>query len=44
MNEITEIDWYDGLIHDMAVQDLPILVTVDRGGIVGPDGPTHQGI
>ena len=35
---------YDGLIHDMAVQDLPILVTVDRGGIVGPDGPTHQGM
>ena len=35
---------YDGLIHDMAVQNLPILVAVDRGGIVGPDGPTHQGI
>ncbi|MGN0915098.1 MAG: 1-deoxy-D-xylulose-5-phosphate synthase [Succinivibrio sp.] len=35
---------YDGLIHDMAIQDLPILLAVDRGGIVGPDGPTHQGM
>lgn len=35
---------YDGLIHDMAIQDLPILVAVDRAGIVGPDGPTHQGL
>lgn len=35
---------YDGLIHDMAIQDLPIVVAVDRAGIVGPDGPTHQGI
>lgn len=35
---------YDGLIHDMAIQNLPIVVAVDRGGIVGPDGPTHQGM
>lgn len=35
---------YDGLIHDMAIQNLPILLAVDRGGIVGPDGPTHQGM
>src|SRR5574344_1092894 len=35
---------YDGLIHDMAIQNLPMLVCVDRGGIVGPDGPTHQGM
>ncbi len=35
---------YDGLIHDMAIQNLPIMVAVDRGGIVGPDGPTHQGL
>lgn len=34
---------YDGLIHDMAVQDLPITLCIDRGGIVGPDGPTHNG-
>src|SRR5574344_133588 len=35
---------YDGLIHDMAIQNLPIVVCIDRAGIVGPDGPTHQGI
>ncbi|MDY5903707.1 MAG: 1-deoxy-D-xylulose-5-phosphate synthase, partial [Succinivibrio sp.] len=34
---------YDGLIHDMAIQNLPIVVCIDRAGIVGPDGPTHQG-
>lgn len=34
---------YDGVIHDFAIQDLPIVLAVDRGGIVGPDGPTHQG-
>ncbi len=35
---------YDGLIHDIAIQNLPIMLAVDRGGIVGPDGPTHQGM
>lgn len=34
---------YDGLIHDMAIQDLPIILCLDRGGVVGPDGPTHNG-
>ncbi len=34
---------YDGVIHDFAIQDLPIVLAIDRGGIVGPDGPTHQG-
>lgn len=34
---------YDGVIHDFALQDLPILLTIDRAGIVGPDGATHQG-
>ncbi len=34
---------YDQLIHDVALQNLPVLFAVDRGGIVGPDGPTHIG-
>lgn len=34
---------YDGLIHDMAIQDLPMMLCIDRGGVVGPDGPTHGG-
>lgn len=34
---------YDGLIHDLAIQDLPVILTLDRGGVVGPDGPTHNG-
>ena len=34
---------YDGLIHDMAIQNLPIILCLDRGGLVGPDGPTHNG-
>lgn len=34
---------YDSLIHDVAIQDLPVLFAVDRAGIVGPDGPTHAG-
>lgn len=34
---------YDQLIHDVALQRLPVLFAVDRSGIVGPDGPTHQG-
>ena len=35
---------YDGVIHDFALQQLPIVLAVDRGGIVGPDGPSHQGV
>lgn len=34
---------YDQLIHDVALQDLDVLFAVDRAGIVGADGPTHQG-
>lgn len=35
---------YDQIIHDVALQKLSILFAVDRGGIVGHDGPTHQGV
>jgi 1-deoxy-D-xylulose-5-phosphate synthase len=34
---------YDQLIHDVAIQNLPVLFAVDRAGIVGADGATHQG-
>ncbi|ETS33089.1 1-deoxy-D-xylulose-5-phosphate synthase [Photorhabdus temperata] len=34
---------YDQLIHDVAIQNLPVLFAIDRGGIVGADGQTHQG-
>jgi 1-deoxy-D-xylulose-5-phosphate synthase len=34
---------YDQLIHDVAVQSLPVLFAIDRAGLVGPDGPTHNG-
>ncbi len=34
---------YDQLIHDVALQQLPVLFAIDRGGIVGPDGATHAG-
>lgn len=34
---------YDQFIHDVALQNLPILFAIDRAGIVGADGPTHQG-
>ncbi len=34
---------YDQLIHDVALQNLPMLFAIDRGGIVGADGPTHAG-
>lgn len=34
---------YDQLIHDIAIQKLPVLFAIDRGGIVGADGQTHQG-
>lgn len=35
---------YDQVIHDIALQDLPVIIAVDRGGIVGDDGPTHHGV
>ena len=34
---------YDQLIHDVALQGLPVLFAIDRAGLVGADGPTHQG-
>ena len=34
---------YDQLIHDVAVQDLPVLFALDRAGLVGADGATHAG-
>lgn len=34
---------YDQVIHDVAIQNLPVLFAVDRAGIVGADGQTHQG-
>ena len=35
---------YDQLIHDVALQNLPVMFAIDRAGVVGPDGPTHDGI
>ncbi|WP_455942899.1 1-deoxy-D-xylulose-5-phosphate synthase [Neisseria sp.] len=35
---------YDQLVHDVALQNLPVLFAVDRAGIVGADGPTHAGL
>ncbi len=34
---------YDQLVHDVALQNLPVLFAIDRGGLVGADGPTHSG-
>jgi len=34
---------YDQLIHDVAIQDIPVLFAIDRAGLVGADGQTHQG-
>jgi 1-deoxy-D-xylulose-5-phosphate synthase len=34
---------YDQLIHDVAIQNLPVMFAIDRAGLVGPDGPTHAG-
>jgi 1-deoxy-D-xylulose-5-phosphate synthase len=34
---------YDQLIHDIALQNLPVVFAMDRGGLVGADGPTHHG-
>lgn len=35
---------YDQVIHDIAIQELPVVMCVDRAGIVGADGETHQGL
>ncbi|MDX1531287.1 MAG: 1-deoxy-D-xylulose-5-phosphate synthase [Rhodothermales bacterium] len=34
---------YDGVIHDVALQDLPVVFCMDRAGVAGADGPTHHG-
>jgi len=35
---------YDQVIHDVVTQDLPVLFAIDRAGLVGGDGPTHNGV
>lgn len=35
---------YDQLIHDVALQDLPVIFAIDRAGLVGADGATHHGV
>ncbi|HAP22252.1 MAG TPA: 1-deoxy-D-xylulose-5-phosphate synthase, partial [Lachnospiraceae bacterium] len=35
---------YDQIIHDVCIPDLPVTFCIDRAGIVGADGETHQGI
>ena len=35
---------YDNIIHDMAILDLPVVLCLDRAGLVGEDGPTHHGV
>ncbi len=35
---------YDQLIHDIALQKLPVVFAIDRAGLVGDDGPTHHGV
>jgi 1-deoxy-D-xylulose-5-phosphate synthase len=35
---------YDQIIHDVCIENLPVVFAIDRGGIVGEDGPTHHGL
>nr|APZ79619.1 FisE4 [Fischerella sp. SAG 46.79]AQY10098.1 NifD2 [Fischerella sp. SAG 46.79] len=35
---------YDQIIHDVCIQNLPVFFSMDRSGVVGADGPTHQGM
>lgn len=35
---------YDQILHDVCIQNLPVTFALDRGGIVGDDGPTHNGV
>jgi 1-deoxy-D-xylulose-5-phosphate synthase len=35
---------YDEIVHDVCLQNLPVVFAIDRAGIVGEDGPTHQGV
>ncbi len=35
---------YDQVIHDLAIQNIPVVICMDRAGLVGDDGPTHHGV
>ncbi|MGZ3575572.1 MAG: 1-deoxy-D-xylulose-5-phosphate synthase [Vulcanimicrobiaceae bacterium] len=35
---------YDQIVHDVCIQNLPVVFALDRGGLVGDDGPTHMGL
>lgn len=35
---------YDQVVHDVCIQNLPVIFAIDRGGLVGADGPTHHGV
>jgi 1-deoxy-D-xylulose-5-phosphate synthase len=35
---------YDQIVHDVCIEKLPVVFAIDRGGIVGEDGPTHHGV
>ncbi|MBL7661169.1 1-deoxy-D-xylulose-5-phosphate synthase [bacterium] len=35
---------YDQVVHDVCIQSLPVIFAMDRGGLVGADGPTHHGV
>ncbi len=35
---------YDQVVHDVAIQNLPVVFAIDRAGFVGDDGPTHMGL
>ncbi len=35
---------YDNVLHDVCLQNLPVTLAMDRGGLVGADGPTHHGV
>ena len=35
---------YDQIIHDVALQKIPLILCMDRSGLVGEDGPTHHGV
>lgn len=35
---------YDQVVHDVCIQSLPVVFVMDRGGVVGADGPTHHGV
>lgn len=35
---------YDQMVHDVCLQNLPVVFMIDRAGLVGPDGPTHHGV